>query len=318
MVVVSYKVGSWLRFGFPAGRLSGHGRLRGELRAMAERRKRTFTLFFWTRVKRERKAVSKDEIKYGASGTIEDVVEQMTERWRVLHRQRDWRAVFAKTYLATTEQLLEAYRKPGTFLNPEWIVRIDCEFAQRYFEAFDAWERGEPCPWPWRIAFRSASSKRTMVFQDMLLGMNAHINYDLPFSLDATIPTGITREELATYRQDNDTLNRILGSIVDVIQDEVGGDYDPGIGLMDTVLDDVDEAGGARMIRLWRERSWGNFLLLRSTRDSPEERELVEKSIERTANDFALILLQLQQALPFIYWPNRVYRDTLNALRRSR
>ena len=249
---------------------------------------------------------------------IEQVIEEMRRRWRLLHRAGDWRAVFAKTYLRTTEKLFEATKQPGTFLNPEWIEAIDCHFAQRYFSAEDCWLGDGICPWPWRIAFQSARQKRTFVFQDMLLGMNAHINYDLPYSLDATIPEDVTPEELATYRRDNEQLNRTLVSIVNVIQEEVAGDYDPTLDVVDLLLGEGDEGGGSRMIRIWRARSWAHFLLLRQAKDDEAARAQVDKLIEQTACEYALMLLELQRAVPGLYWPNRLYRDGLGWLVRRR
>jgi hypothetical protein len=249
---------------------------------------------------------------------IEQVIEEMTRRWIRLHRAGDWRAVFAKTYLCTTEKLLEATRRPGIFTDTAWVVSIDCHFAQRYFTAEDLWEDGGNCPWPWRIAFQSARQKRTLVFQDVLLGMNAHINYDLPYSLDATIPADATPNEIETYRRDNDQLNHTLVSIINLIQEEIAEDYDPGIDIIDLVLGKGDEQGGSRMIRIWRARSWAHFLLLREARDDPLARARVEKLIEHTACEYALMLLEIQRAIPVLYWPNRLYRDSLNWLVRRR
>jgi hypothetical protein len=250
--------------------------------------------------------------------TIEEIVEEMTRRWLALHRAGDWRAVFARTYLKTTEQLLEATRIPGAFHNPDWVVSIDCEFAHRYFSAIDCWDAGGTCPWPWRLAFHGATRKNTFAFQDILLGMNAHINYDLPYSLHATIPDGLSIAQLAAYREDNDQLNRVLAQIVNLIQAEIRSDYDPGLTLVDLGLGNVDEGQGARLIRIWRERSWSHFLLLHGTRGDPEARREVDQLIERTAIEYALLLLELQRIVPMLRWPNRLYRDSVNWIRRRR
>jgi hypothetical protein len=250
--------------------------------------------------------------------TIEQVIEEMRRRWLRLHRAGDWRAVFARTYLCTTEKLLEAVRRPDVFTNPTWVEAIDCHFAGRYFTAEDQWEGEGECPWPWRIAFKSARQKRTMVFQDMLLGMNAHINYDLPYSLDATIPQDATPDEIEVYRRDNEQLNRTLVSIVNVIQDEIAEDYDPNLDIFDLLMGQGDEQGGSRMIRVWRARSWAHFLLLRQAHGDPTARARVDRLIQETACEYALMLLEIQRALPALYWPNRLYRDSLNWLIRHR
>src|SRR5436305_13319758 len=148
--------------------------------------------------------------------TIEEVIDEMNGRWRALQRAGDWRAVFAKTYLRTTEQILVATRTAGVFENPAWIVEIDCDFARRYFDASDRFDAGGDCPVPWRLAFSGAVTKRTLIVQDVLLGMNAHINYDLPHSLHATVPANLDAAGLEAYRRDNLVLNRVLSSSIDV------------------------------------------------------------------------------------------------------
>ena len=246
--------------------------------------------------------------------TVEEVIEEMTRRWRRLHRAGDWRAVFAKTYLRTTEEVLLATRRAGLFENPAWVVELDCEFASRYFDAVDRFSAGEACPWPWRLAFRAAVSKRTFVSQDVLLGMNAHINYDLPHSLHATIPAGATQDELDGYRRDNLVLNRVLAQSIDVVQEEVASEYDLLLSAADAALHKRDEAFASQLIKAWRARAWGNLLLLRST----TEPALPAKLIEESATDNALLLLQAQRAFPAVYWPNRVYRDSFAWLTRRR
>src|SRR5437870_3417147 len=138
--------------------------------------------------------------------TIEDVISEMDRRWRRLARAGDWRAVFADSYLRTTVQVLTATQRDGYFRDPAWVVKLDCAFAQRYFDAIDAWDAHRTCPRPWRIAFRNATDKRTVVVQDLLLGMNAHINFDLPFALEATVPVGADPALLAVRHDDHERL----------------------------------------------------------------------------------------------------------------
>jgi len=246
--------------------------------------------------------------------TIEQVVAAMTERWQALNQFGDWRAVFAKTYLRTTEAILEVMHRPGVFESPAWIVELDCEFARRYFDAFDQFESTGECPWPWRLAFRSAVTKRTLAIQDVLLGMNAHINYDLPYSLHATIPHGLGTDDLEAYRRDNLAMNRVLGSAIDKVQREVTHQYDLVLSAADAALRDRGEVFAGEMIRAWRARSWSSFVVLRSGGDTVA----VEHLIEESAIDNAVLLLQVQRAFPAIYWPNRLYRDSLNSLSRRR
>jgi hypothetical protein len=246
--------------------------------------------------------------------TIEAVLDEMTARWRRLHRAGDWRAVFAKTYLTTTEQILLATHRPGVFANPEWIVHLDCRFAQRYFDAFDNFESKAACPAPWRAAFDAAMRKQTFILQDALLGMNAHINYDLPHSLDETIPQGLGMEELEPYRLDNAALNTVLAESVGVVQAALADNYDIVLHLLNRGLGRRDEGFATTLVHAWRARAWGTFLIMRSTGAVGE----VHRFVEQSAADNAVLLLEVQRHFPSLHWPNRIFRAVVGSLGRPR
>ncbi len=247
--------------------------------------------------------------------TIESVIDDMTRRWRALDAAGDFRAVFAASYLATTENVLRA-TQGGGFRDRAWIVRIDCDFAERYFDAFDAFDRGEACPKPWEIAFRHATERRTAVLQDILLGMNAHIAFDLPFSLDATIEPGATPERIAERRADYERLNEVLASAVDEVQRRAAWAYDPVMMLADVALGDLDEGLTSRVIEVWRTRVWERFLLLRHAAD-PESRKLVEGYVEGTAVGAAELLVEPQRLVPVVLHPLRAWRRSVGWVRRG-
>ncbi len=245
--------------------------------------------------------------------TLAQVIDEMRRRLLRLRRAGDWRTAFADTYLQTTIEIDAAVRRPRFFTRPAWIEAFDCDFAQRYFTAADCWGRSG-CPRPWQLAFKSAHSKQTFAFQDVLLGMNAHINYDLPHSLDAVVPRGIDASELAGYKLDYDRLNQALGGAVDPVEAVVARMDDPLLWALDVGLGRGDERVMSRMIASWRARAWEHFILLRHT--PAEAHEEMRLHIERAATDTAVMVLELGRALPLLYWPNRIYRDGVGLFRR--
>ena len=77
---------------------------------------------------------------------------------------------------------------PGCSPTPDWVDRWDVAFARLYLDALEAGQRGEPVPAPWAVAFGAAEREpRLPAVRHVLLGMNAHINYDLPQALLAVI-----------------------------------------------------------------------------------------------------------------------------------
>src|SRR4029077_3437378 len=133
---------------------------------------------------------------------IDEVIERMTALAGELRRDDDARLAFHNTYLRTTQAVAKALRD-GVFADPEWVDRWDVAFARLYLDALDADRRGEPVPEPCAVGFGDAAARRGCqvpepwavpfgaaaarpdlpAVRHVLLGMNAHINYDLPQAL---------------------------------------------------------------------------------------------------------------------------------------
>ena len=116
---------------------------------------------------------------------MDGVVTEMTNRFGDLANSCDHDAVFALVYLRTTEE----YRRtvaadPLFFADTAYVNREDAVFADDYFEAYDGWHAGAgTAPQAWAIAFEAAERREVSGGGNILLGMNAHINRDLPFAL---------------------------------------------------------------------------------------------------------------------------------------
>src|SRR5690349_1254916 len=99
----------------------------------------------------------------------------------------DRRRHFHATYLRTTRAVDEEIKRGG-FADGVWLERWDIVFAGLYLDALAADLRGDPVPQPWRVAFDAAQTRGDLPpVRHVLLGMNAHINYDLPQALVAVI-----------------------------------------------------------------------------------------------------------------------------------
>jgi uncharacterized protein DUF5995 len=208
---------------------------------------------------------------------VEQVVAEMTRRWEPLDADCDHRAVFALTYLRTTEAFLDTIRRdPAFFDDFDYVVWEDVLFAAYYFRAFDAYVEGRPgVPEAWRIAFDSAARGDLNAAQDVLVGMNAHIQRDLPYVL---AELGLARPDGSTHKPDHDRVNEILATVVDPVQRELAARYDPFMSLSDLPAP-VDELGALEVLKAWREGAWRNAERLLAD----PNRAAVEASIEINA-----------------------------------
>jgi hypothetical protein len=160
--------------------------------------------------------------------------------------------------------------KRGGFADPEWVERWDVAFAVLYLEALEASLAALRPSRPWDIAFRTPVGLPAL--RHVLLGMNAHINYDLPQALLAVI----TDEQfddpalLARREADHKAIDRVLASRVAAEDDELTRISGP-LPLLDRLLRPFNQLGTQRFLREARAKVWANTVALnRARRRGPE------------------------------------------------
>ena len=115
---------------------------------------------------------------------IDALIERMQALLEPLQAADDPRQYFHATYLRTTIAVAEAIRGGG-FTDPEWAERWDVTFASLYLDALEVATSGGQPTRPWQIAF--GAPRDLPALNHVLLGMNAHINFDLPQALVTVI-----------------------------------------------------------------------------------------------------------------------------------
>ena len=203
---------------------------------------------------------------------IDEVIERMTALAGELRGDNDGRLAFHNTYLRTTQAVAQALRD-GVFADPEWVDRWDVAFARLYLDALDADRRGEPVPEPWAVAFGAGASRPGLpAVRHVLLGMNAHINYDLPQALLAVISDaefgdpGVRARREADHRRIDDILSARVSAEDDELQQ-----LDPATTWQDRVLQPLNRVATRRFLRESREKVWANALeLSRARAASPD------------------------------------------------
>ncbi|WP_068276889.1 DUF5995 family protein [Aldersonia kunmingensis] len=99
----------------------------------------------------------------------------------------------------------------GVFDDGPRMDRLDTAFANAYFKAFDAYQAGRRASRSWQYAFDGARSNRLIILQNLLLGINAHINLDLGVVTGKTFPGAAVVDLLDG---DFNRINDILGGLV--------------------------------------------------------------------------------------------------------
>jgi hypothetical protein len=209
-------------------------------------------------------------------------MQTLITRWQT---NADERAVFLTCYRMMTGNVLIAL-DDGQFYDPAWVDRLMRRFAGYYFAALDAFERDPAsAPAAWRLAFISASQSHLNALQKLLLGVNAHINYDLAFALyDVLIPDwkDFSAEQRATRHTDHCRVNAVIAGTIDAVQDQIVEPNMPILSLFDRLLGPVDELVTSRVITAWRDTVWHNAMDLLE-KDDPEERAAIIQRVEHEA-----------------------------------
>ena len=196
----------------------------------------------------------------------------------------DHRAVFADTYLLLTKEMKRTIkRNPRFFSDNRWLIYEDVTFANFYFAIF---KKGAQIPEAWQIAFDTAASGDQNAAQDMLLGINAHVQRDMPYVLASV---GLRKPDGTSRKPDHDSPNQVLQNAYETIVRDVERRYDPFIATSNSSATPVDDFGGLEMVKGWREGVWRNAERLLNAKND-QERALVAQSIEQNAANWARMI----------------------------
>src|SRR5437764_596801 len=164
----------------------------------------------------------------------------------------DHRAVFATTYLVLTQTLRATLKRdPRFFADPGYLFFEDALFADYYFRTIADGSAGRPVPEAWRIAFDTAAHGDANAGQDMLLGINAHVQRDMPFVLAGL---GLREPEGTSRKRDHDRFNDVLQRAYGPVVEAIARSYDPLLYTTNASWDPVDDAGAAAPVGAQAQR----------------------------------------------------------------
>jgi Family of unknown function (DUF5995) len=221
---------------------------------------------------------SENDCTAGRTRCIDAVIREMTRRFDRLADTCDHDSLFALAYLRTTEEYRRTVEDPTFFEDYRFVNHEAAVFADYYFRAFDDWHAGASAPPAWAIAFDAAAERSVSSMGNLLLGMSAHIQRDLPFVF-ANI--GLVKPDGSSRKPDHDRVNEFLNRVSDDLYAEIARRFDP-------TIDDFNLPGTAddflsfQAVPAWRETAWRNAERLAAAQTA-EERALVADGIEAYA-----------------------------------
>ena len=162
----------------------------------------------------------------------------------------------------------------------DFLVRLDLEFARRYFDAIRAYatER-HSAPRPWRLLFDARSNPDIERVQFAAAGVNAHINFDLAAALLNTWPDFPPND---ARRHDYNTVDAAFAKHMDDLRQYYHAPFG-GSEFDHTALDRVSNTCCDLLVRLTRATAWDDAIEVWKAPDRDKAREKMLDELEVTA-----------------------------------
>ncbi len=181
---------------------------------------------------------------------IEEVIEALDGIIATCQQRGSRLGYFPALYRKVTVRVKEGI-EAGEFDDGPRMEALDVVFANRYLDAWEAWDRGASCTASWRVAFEAAPQWPPLVLQHLLLGMNAHINLDLGVAAAEVAPGA----ELAGLEGDFGRINEVLASLTGGVKEELAQVW-PALGWLDRLAGQADDRVVDFSMRRARGEAW--------------------------------------------------------------
>jgi hypothetical protein len=148
-------------------------------------------------------------------------------------------------------------------------------------------------PSVWQIAFQAANNPRIPALQNLVLGVNAHINYDLVFALSDLLATEwhqLTPELRQMRYRDHCHVNDVIYRTIVPVQNQVINRFEPQLKVFEKLLGPVDQWMTELLIDDWREEVWKHATRLIDQEDD-DGRHVVVSQVEAIALERARDIL---------------------------
>ena len=211
-----------------------------------------------------------------------DHMQALLDQWEAAD---DRRCIFLGCYSQMTANMLKAIQA-GEFHDNQWVGRLLEHFADYYFKALETYEQQPTvAPAVWQVAFQLTGDPEAHVLQHLMLGINAHINFDLVFALEDMLRdewADLSPSQRMERYQDHCRVNQVIASTVDAVQDSVVERFAPRMDLIDDGLGHLDEWLASRLISIYRDRVWQKAVERLQAQDE-YEREAIGLAVENSS-----------------------------------
>ncbi len=161
--------------------------------------------------------------------TINDVVSALDVIIQSSYEKQSRMGYFAAMYRRVTCEVRDGI-STGSFQNGPLMEQLDVVFASRYLDALATFQAGGAASRSWMVAFHGYDDANLLILQQLLSGMNAHINLDLGIAAAQVCPGA----QLPELKPDFDQINAVLASLIGTVASEIAA-VSPLIGDLEQI-----------------------------------------------------------------------------------
>ncbi|HSC52691.1 MAG TPA: DUF5995 family protein [Phnomibacter sp.] len=187
--------------------------------------------------------------------TIDEVIVELDSIIHTCLANHSRQAYFAILYRQMTVAV-QAGIKTNAFEDAVRMEKLDVLFAQRYIDAWKAFQIQQPTTQSWAHAFSTAAQTHT-VMQHLLLGINTHINVDLAIAAATTAPGN----NIFALQHDFNKINDAIEILSGTIQEKLSKIWWP-MKWLTNISNGREKAVLNFSIQKAREVSWANAVAL--------------------------------------------------------
>ncbi len=200
--------------------------------------------------------------------TIDEVLVELDQIILQARNEQSRLGFFATLYRNVTIKVKEGIAA-GFFEDGARMEQLDVTFANRYLLALQSFRAGQPASKCWLTAFQTADTWAPTVLQQLLVGMNAHINLDLGIAAQTVAPGNA----LPALRTDFNRINDILGGMISKVRTDVG-EVSPWIRLLNSFPSQSDDRLINFSLNKARSSAWLVANMINSTPADKLSREM--------------------------------------------
>ncbi len=181
--------------------------------------------------------------------TIDEVIAELEIIKKECRENNTALGYFAVLYSEVTKSVKNGIAQKA-FDDNNRMEKLDIIFAERYIDAYKAYKNDKPVTLSWQVAF-DAQNEPLLIIQQILLGINAHINLDLGIAAAETMKGGNVED----IKNDFDKINGFLSVMIDDFQERLNR-ASPLFSWLDKLAGNLDEKLVQFSIEKARDGAW--------------------------------------------------------------